>query len=314
MIHAPVHEPSPSLGQELETIYAPVHIPGRVDEVNLRHVYMHGALWFNQTKGDSMAEWFLGAIGFSYPEWKGSFYPAGLPANQSLAHYSKYFNAVEINTTFYGPKSPAEVQRWANSVPDSFRFCLKTPRRVTHDLRLQNTGPEMRAFLESSAALGEKFGAVLIQLPPSFKRGEQPVLEAFLETLPRETRFAIEFRHASWHVPETTDLLRRYGVCWAATDYEDLPVEIYPTAGFLYICWIGRHNVIPHPGHEVLDRTERLQQWLERIRANLDGIDAIFGFFDNDYAGHAPATLNRMRALVGLPVIPPSTEGQGRLF
>lgn len=261
-----------------------------------------------------MVDWHLGTIGFTYPEWKGSFYPAGLPANQSLAYYSKIFNAVEINTTFYGPQSPAQIQRWAASTPPDFRFCLKAPRRITHDLRLQNTESEMRVFIESSAALGEKFGAVLIQLPPSFKVDDRLTLERFLTELPRGPRYAIEFRHASWHVPQTADLLRQYGVCWIATDYEDLPVEINLTTDFLYVRWIGKHGVIPHPGHEVLDRTERLQSWVKRIQAVSSEIHAIFGFFDNDYAGHAPATLNRLKSILGLPVAPSSAEEQGRLF
>jgi uncharacterized protein YecE (DUF72 family) len=115
-------------------------------------------------------------------------------------------------------------------------------------------------------------------------------------------------------VPQTAELLREYGVCWAATDYEELPVEIYPTTDFLYIRWIGKHNVIPHPGHEVLDRSARLQSWLDRIRANLEDIQSIFGFFDNDFAGHAPASCNRLKALAGLPAAPPPAEEQGRLF
>lgn len=261
-----------------------------------------------------MPDWFLGTIGFTYPEWKGSFYPAGLPASQALNFYSRIFNAVEINTTFYGLQSPAQLQRWFAATPAGFRICLKAPRRVTHDLRLVNGQTEMRLFVDSSAVLGEKLGPVLIQLPPSFKIDERPSLEAFLKDLPSGARFAVEFRHESWHVPATADLLRRHGVCWAATDYEELPAKIYPTANFLYIRWIGRHNVIPHPGHEVLDRSERLKSWVDRIQSNLHGIEAVFGFFDNDYAGHAPASCNRFKALAGLPSTLPPAEEQGRLF
>jgi uncharacterized protein YecE (DUF72 family) len=261
-----------------------------------------------------MVEWHLGTIGFTYPEWKGSFYPAGLPANQSLSYYSKIFNAVEINTTFYGPQSPAQIQRWVAATLRDFCFCLKAPKRVTHELRLQNAAREMEVFIDSSRPLGDQFGSVLIQLPPSFKVDETPALAAFLPTLPQGSRYAIEFRHTSWHVPQTADLLRKHNVCWVATDYVDLPVEIVPTTDFLYIRWIGEHNVIAHPGYEVIDRTERLQNWIERININLEGIQHIFGFFDNDYAGHAPASCNGLKGLLGLPVIPSTGEEQGRLF
>jgi uncharacterized protein YecE (DUF72 family) len=261
-----------------------------------------------------MVDWHLGTIGFSYPEWKNSFYPAGLPAGQTLNYYSRIFNAVEVNTTFYGPQSPAQIQRWMASTPEDFCFSLKAPRRITHDLRLQNTGTEMRAFIDASAGLGAKFGAVLVQLPPSFTLSERPGLESFLQTLPAGPRYAIEFRHASWYIPAVEELLKQHGVGWVANDYEDLPVEIHKTTDFLYIRWIARHNVIPHPGYEVLDRSERLRSWLELIQANLDGIHTVFGFFDNDYAGHAPATCNRLKAMIGLPVTSSSAEEQGRLF
>jgi uncharacterized protein YecE (DUF72 family) len=260
-----------------------------------------------------MANWYLGTIGFTYPEWKGSFYPTGLPANQSLNYYSKVFNAVEINTTFYGPQPPEQVARWNNATPPNFRFCMKAPRQVTHDLRLVDTEAEMALFLDSSANLGEKFGAVLVQLPPSLKISERPAVEKFLNSLPGGFRYAIEFRHDSWHIPETADLLKKHKVCWVATDYEDLPLDLTVTTDFLYIRWIARHNVIPHPGHEVIDRTERLQGWLERINASLEGVTDIFGFFDNDYAGHAPDTCRRLKIMAGLDA-PQDTAEQGRLF
>lgn len=271
-----------------------------------------------------MIEWHLGTIGFTYPEWKGSFYPQGLPAGQVLNYYSKIFNAVEVNTTFYGPQPPAQVQRWAQATPPDFCFSMKAPKQVTHELRLQPgaDGP-MRVFVESSLPLGSKFGPVLIQLPPSFQAGELAAVERFLAALPtggefRQVRYAIEFRHASWHAPQAAaaleEVLRRYGVGWVATDYEDLPVVIHRTAPFLYVRWIGKHNVIPHPGYEVLDRQERLAGWLARIEEDSDGLEDVFGFFDNDYAGHSPATCNRLKTMLGLPVTTTPAEDQGRLF
>jgi uncharacterized protein YecE (DUF72 family) len=285
--------------------------------LNPHPYFLRRYLWWNNRSAKrkaAMVDWYLGTIGFTYPEWKSSFYPAGLPANQSLNFYSKVFNAVEINTTFYGPQSSAQTVRWAAATPEKFYFVLKTPRRVTHDMRLQNAAGEMRAFIESSLGLGEKFGAVLLQLPPSMKITERSVLQQFLAELPRGPRYALEFRHASWYVPATAELLREHGVCWVATDYEDLPVEIHPTTDFLYLRWIGKHNVMPHPGYEVTDRSERLADWLQRIRTNQTGIKTIFGFFDNDYAGHAPATCARLKELAGLGSPPSTPAEQGRLF
>lgn len=261
-----------------------------------------------------MFNWNLGTIGFTYPEWKGSFYPVGLPSGQSLRYYSRVFNAVEINTTFYGPQSPAQIQKWAANTPEDFCFSLKAPRRITHELRLQNANAEMLAFLESSAGLGNKFGAVLIQLPPSFTAEDRPIMAQFLKDLPRAFRYAVEFRHSSWYVPATADLLREYQVSWTATDYEDLPIAVTPTTDFLYLRWIGKHNVLAHPGHEVIDRGARLQTWWGLIQPHLDQVQQVFGFFDNDYAGYAPATCNRWKEIVGLPTAPSAADEQGRLF
>ena len=271
-----------------------------------------------------MTDWFLGTIGFTYPEWKGSFYPTGLPAAQSLTYYSKIFNAVEINTTFYGAQPPAQLQRWAGATSPDFRFCLKAPKRITHELRLAGSAlDEFRAFVDASSALGGQLGAILIQMPPSFKADEWPTLLQWIAHLPDEianqrVRYAIELRHASWHEPEMcarlTDLLSQHQVGWVAADYEDLPVTIHNTAPFLYVRWIGKHNVLDHPGFEVIDRSARLQSWVERLRPYLDTLEGVFGFFDNDYAGHAPASVNRLKTLLRQPIqLPPQGE-QGRLF
>src|SRR6266542_778271 len=109
-------------------------------------------------EGKKMVDWRLGTIGFSYPEWKGTFYPAGLPAGQNLNYYSRIFNAVELNTTFYGAPSVEKTHRWAAGTVEDFCFSLKAPKRVTHELRLQNGGPDMRALAEAAAGLKEKMG------------------------------------------------------------------------------------------------------------------------------------------------------------
>lgn len=271
-----------------------------------------------------MDNWKLGTIGFNYSEWKISFYPAGQPTSQQLNFYSKAFDAVEINTTFYGPQSPTQVERWAASTPGGFRFCLKTPRRITHDLRLQSPGAEeMRTFIHSSTVLGQKLGPFLVQLPPSFKPNEIAQLELFLQSLSQDKaldkiRYAVEFRHASWYQPEIVvrlvEILKKYQAAWVSTDYEDLPMRIIPTTDFFYIRWIGKHGVIPHTGKEVIDRTSRLQEWVRLIQQNWTGIHSIYGFFDNDYAGHSPATCSRFKEMIGLPATQPPAGQQGRLF
>lgn len=263
-----------------------------------------------------MTNWYIGTMGFSYGDWQGPFYPTGLPARSYLSHYANHFNAVEIDSTFYGVPRGDVVARWREITPPEFRFCAKVPRTVTHELGLKGVGARevLSAFLDSLGALEGKLGVVLIQLPPSFTTQEADTLADFLADLPDAPRFAVEVRHSSWHVPATAELLRKHGVCWAATDYRDLPARVHLTAPFLYLRWIGWHGRYPSHEEERVDRTERLQAWVDRLLGYADRVDAVFGFTNNDYAGHAPATANRVKSLLGLPTENLAPPRQGRLF
>ena len=149
-----------------------------------------------------------------------------------------------------------------------------------------------------------------------FAAAEADALAAFLPRLPGAARFAIELRHRSWWSDETADLLRAHGVCWAAADYIYLPKEFRRTADFLYLRLLGRHGQFDLKTHEYVDKTDELRAWRDKVAIHQTGdepVDAVYAFFNDDYAGHAPATANRLRALLGMEVEagPPQ---QGRLF
>ncbi|MCB8918848.1 MAG: DUF72 domain-containing protein [Ardenticatenaceae bacterium] len=259
--------------------------------------------------------WFLGTMGYGYKDWEGVFYPAGLKSRDYLAHYSQFFNAVELDSTFYGTPRPEVVQRWAEQTPAGFIFCPKTPRQITHDQRLVGTEGMMADFLGTMALLGDKLGPVLIQLPPDMSRSEINNLAGFLAALPPSTRYAVEFRHRSWHATATGELLQAEHAAWASTEYLYLPQRVYVTTNFLYIRWIGRHGTYDVKDHEREDKTPRLQTWLADIQQRAtEGIDSVYGFFNNDYAGHSPATCRRFKQLVGLPAPPLLPPQQGRLL
>lgn len=266
-----------------------------------------------------MTDWYLGTMGFSYESWAGVFYSADLPPRNYLAHYSQTFDAVEIDSTFYGTPRPEVVQRWAAVTPDDFKFCAKTPRLITHELGLLGGAfEEMVTFLESIRLMEDKLGPVLIQFPPSFTIESYHALKGFLEKLPARERFAVEFRHGSWYTPtgeeKTTQLLNEHQVAWAATQYPGLPVRIHLTARFLYIRWIGQHGSFKVHDRERIDRLPDLMAWWQLIQPTLDRVQEVYGFFNNDYAGHAPATCNRFKAIAGLPVEKPDLPAQGTLF
>lgn len=260
-----------------------------------------------------MTEWYLGTIGFGYKDWVGGFYPESLRAADYLAFYSQKFNAVELDTTFYGVPKLSRVKQWAASVPKGFRFCAKLPRRITHEKGLKGARGELEEFVEAMRGLEGKLGALLIQLPQSFTAKEEKALGEFLEGLPRDVRFAVELRHASWIKPEIVELLRSFGVSWATTEYPRLPNQVKHTRDFLYIRWIGQHGAYDRHSYERVDKTPQLVWWRDQIEPYLGQVRDIYGFFNNDYAGFAAGTCLKFKRILGM-IGESANLVQGRLF
>lgn len=270
-------------------------------------------------------EWRLGTIGFGYHDWAGVFYPADMKPAGYLSFYAQYFDTVELDTTFHGAPSAERVKRWADATPEHFRFAVKAPKEVTHatsPASIASRLAPMLRFVESVRGFGEKLGPVLLQLPPSFQAGGAANLARFLSALPEDVRFAVEFRHSSWHVRATMDMLRDCRCAWVSADYLEDPWYAVATTDFLYARWIGEHGRYPTLDRERIDTTERLKEWHERITridelhqmAGPEEIKTAWGFFNNDYAGYAVGTCNRMRRIAGLPVRAPEDSRQGLLF
>ncbi len=262
-----------------------------------------------------MTTWYLGTVGFSYPDWVGVFYPPHLNQRDYLAHYSQYFNAVEQNSTFYGPPKPAHIARWATAMPNDFQLCFKTPRQITHDLGLnQEAMVLMKSFLAVLTPLGTNLGPVLIQLPPSYTVDQYPTLEAFLAALPRTFHYALEFRHVSWDAVATLDLLVSHNIAWVGADYVHIPRQVHVTADFLYLRWLGEHGRFAYKGKQQRDPTADLQWWQNYLQPYLGQGQTIYGFVNNDYAGYSPGVCNQLKAFLNLPVTHPEILQQGRLF
>jgi len=179
----------------------------------------------------------VGTSGYSYKEWKGTFYPEDLPAAKMLAFYARQFDSVEINNTFYRMPAASMLGKWAADVPDGFTFVLKAPQRITHQKKLAEAGEEVRVLFEAAEALGPKLGPVLFQLPPFFRR-DPARLRDFLRILPRQARICFEFRHDSWCDEEIYDLLRGRdaALCLSDTDeVTDPDALVIPTATWGYM-------------------------------------------------------------------------------
>ena len=261
---------------------------------------------------------YVGTMGWSYADWNGPFYPAASPGKQAIALYARAFEAVEIDSTFYGTPRETTVRQWADTTPPHFLFCPKVPRLITHDAGLRKVGPPLQEFVATMALLREKRGPMLLQMPPSFTRDQLHDLQNFLPLLnqlsDKTSRFAIEFRHPSLIGTDVGDLLAEYGVALAATDYPGMPKRLELTADFVYMRLIGKHGAYDHHRSLQADRTADIARWTDALRANQSHLHAAYIFCNNDYEGYGPATVNKVRQNLGLAPIDKPPETQGSLF
>jgi uncharacterized protein YecE (DUF72 family) len=181
-----------------------------------------------------MSRVWIGTSGFSYKEWKGPFYPQGLPDSQMLTHYATRLCSVEIDSTFYRMPTAAILQKWADSTPPGFRFTIKAPQQITHRERLRTPSDATAHLTEIVPTLKDRCGLLCFQLPP-FLRCDLERLDAFLKSLPQAIRYAFEFRHESWFVPEVYSRLREHGVVLCLHDADEgcTPEEVTGTAVYV---------------------------------------------------------------------------------
>ncbi len=176
----------------------------------------------------------VGTSGYSYPEWRGSFYPERFAAARMLPYYAERFDTVELNNTFYRMPTLRAVAAWAEQTPPAFRFALKAPRRITHEARLRDVAEPLRAFLDAARALGPKLGPLLFQLPPTLRK-ETGRLGELLALIPPEFRVALEVRHASWLAEDVYQALRDRNAALCVADTETGTTPAIATADFGYL-------------------------------------------------------------------------------
>lgn len=177
----------------------------------------------------------VGTSGWSYAEWKGGFYPPKLPAGEMLRFYGSRFSVVEVNNSFYRIPGEGVLAAWTEQVPSGFRFVMKASRRITHNQRLRDDDGSLAYFCRAVNPLGNRLGATLFQLPPTFAR-DLARLESFLSRLPRRWRAAFEFRDPSWFVEEVYQLLRARNAALVVVDEEErADAPIVATADWGYV-------------------------------------------------------------------------------
>jgi uncharacterized protein YecE (DUF72 family) len=226
---------------------------------------------------------YLGTSGYAYPEWKGAFYPPDLPAGRFLPFYAERFSTVEINNTFYRFPSETTLRSWHEQTPPEFRFAVKANRRVTHDARLRDAAVAAALdFIARCRALGPKLGPVLFQLPPYLRRDDER-LAAFLAALPRDARYAFEFRHPSWFDAHVLELLARHDTALCVNESEGLGAPPVATTDFAYL----RLRKEAYTDREV----EGWRRWIEReLEAGRD----VYAYLKHDEEGAAPELALRL--------------------
>ena len=217
----------------------------------------------------------VGTSGYSYKEWKGSFYPEKLPAKEMLAYYASKLSAVELNNTFYRMPQESMVEGWKAQVPDHFRFSVKASQRITHFKRLKDAEADTKFLLDTVGVLKDQLGVVLYQLPPNMKKDLER-LQTFIKNLPNDIRAAFEFRHPTWFDDDVLNTLRDQNIALCISDTDDLPVShIDDTSdwGYLRLRRVNYSNT-------------DLEEWLKRIKAQ--NWSTAFVFFKHEDEGTGP--------------------------
>lgn len=251
----------------------------------------------------------IGTVGFGYPEWAGAFYPTGTRPPEFLAYYARCFDALELDTTFHAIPEPERIAKWAGTAPDDFRFAVKCPRLITHAERVGQTKPLMAQLLESLRPMKSKLEYVLLQFPATFLAAQWRQLDALVSAVPTDVPLAAEFRHDSWRASDMGSFLRDHQISWVNADLVGQPREFRMTTDTTYVRFLGEHDRYPTITHEVRDPTDDLLWWTARL-AQAKPRKA-WVMFNNDFAGHAPATAARWAKLHGLPVSRPPMSRPG---
>jgi uncharacterized protein YecE (DUF72 family) len=245
-----------------------------------------------------MSELLLGTCGWSYAEWEEIFYPE---RQNKLKQYSSIFPTAEIDSTFYALPNEGTVLGWVRHTPPNFVFSAKLPQIITHKKVIdpaRGIEADLDEFLEAMKPLRDagKLACFLVQLP-GFLKLDVERLEAFLSLVPRDQRFAVEFRHHSWLTDETFRLLGKYGAAYTIVDEPLLPPEVHVTSDLAYIRWHGRGS---KPWFNYRYSEEQLREWVPRVKETAGKAKKVLGYFNNHFHGYAPENSLQMTQMLGI--------------
>ena len=234
----------------------------------------------------------IGTSGWHYKHWLGPFYPEKLPASKMLEFYTRHFDTVELNNTFYRLPLESGLETWRESTPKGFCFAAKGSRFITHMKKLKDPETAIGRYFERVDQLGKKLGPIVFQLPPWWEADAER-LERFLEALPPRHRYAFELRNPTWHTPEIYRILRRHNAAFCIFEIAGFRSGCEITANFTYIRLHG-----PGGAYQGSYPAETLQRWAERIRGWERDLRAVYIYFDNDQAAYAVGNALELKRLL----------------
>jgi uncharacterized protein YecE (DUF72 family) len=253
-------------------------------------------------------QYYIGCSGWSYTSWQGPFYPKDIENSMWLKFYSKVFNYVEIDSSFYRIPNEFTVKNWYKRTPENFRFTAKFPKVITHDKRLRNIEEDqLDSFFKSISELKEKLLTLLIQLPPSLQIVEG--LEALRNILPHLNsgfRYAVEVRHRSWFQDLAYNFFANHRMCLVWSQLADIRTPPIITSDFVYVRFIGDRSIQEKDfGHIQIDRIKEMKKITRNFKedaneGNLSKVKFAIVTANNHYAGFGPGTVNIFRQLLGL--------------
>jgi uncharacterized protein YecE (DUF72 family) len=235
----------------------------------------------------------IGTSGYHYRHWLGPFYPEDTTSGRMLEHYVKYFDTVELNNSFYRLPTVSAFECWRDSVPENFVYAVKASRFITHNKKLKDPENALDNLLPRAENLGKKLGPILFQLPPKWKINSER-LENLLAILPREHRYAFEFRELTWLTPEINRILESWNAAFCIYELAGYHTPFNITADWAYVRLHG-----PAAGkYQGSYSDERLSEWARRIEEWAKWMRAIYVYFDNDQAGYAAHNALTLRKMI----------------
>ena len=233
--------------------------------------------------GGESKNMYVGLSGFSYPGWKGKFYPKEMKSEEFLTYYSQHLNSVEINSSFYASPNAAIVRNWSAKTNGKFRFSFKAPRQITHILKLGNGSSEAADRLSKTLdLLGPKRGPVLFQLPP-YSKQDHKLLDEFLSKTSGIKNRVFEFRHESWLQNPTYQLLEKHETGFCVAETEDMKPAFQVTGGLAYF----------RLRKESYD-AKAIDQWAEKIREMTKGLQEFYAYLRHDETGENAILAQRL--------------------